>query len=333
MGEGKMGKGSMRRVVVTGGAGYIGSHVVKLLVKAGHQVILIDNLCTSDGRNLRYGIHYNVDLKEEQKLVKIFREYRPHLVMHFAAFAVVPESIEQPFKYYYNNVANTIRLLSAMKEAGIKHLIFSSSAAVYGVPVEIPVPEEAEMRPISPYGESKAIVEKILRDLSKAGEIRYISLRYFNVAGADPEGELGPTYIQPMHLIVRALKTAKGEYPYFEIYGTDYPTPDGTCIRDFIHVMDLAEAHILAMEYLLEKGESLILNCGYGKGYSVREVIAEAKRVTGIDFDVRESGRRPGDPPVLIAKTDKIRKILGFRPRYEDLRVILTHAWAWERKF
>lgn len=328
-----MGKSAPKRVVVTGGAGYIGSHVVKLLTKAGHEVVVVDNLSTSSGRNLLYGKHHKIDLREEDSLFRLFKEFKPHLVMHFAAFIVVPESVERPLKYYYNNVGNTLSLLSAMQKAGIDKFIFSSSAAVYGIPEEIPVPEEAEMRPISPYGESKAMVEKILRDMSKAGEIKYISLRYFNVAGADPEGELGPAYNQPTHLILRALKTAKGEFPYLEIYGTDYPTPDGTCVRDFIHVMDLAEAHVLAMEYLLEKGESLVLNCGYGKGYSVREVVAEAKRVTGIDFEVREVGRRPGDPPILIAKTDKIRQILGFRPRFEELHIILTHAWAWEKRY
>lgn len=320
------------RVVVTGGAGYIGSHVCKLLVKRGFDVLVIDNLSTSSGRNCRYGHLIKLDLAEEEKVLAVLKEFAPQIIMHFAAFIVVPESVERPLMYYYNNVGNTLKLLSAMKKAGIEKFIFSSSAAVYGIPTEIPVSESAELRPISPYGESKAMVEKILRDMALAGEIRYVSLRYFNVAGADPEGEIGPLYNQPTHLILRALKTAKGEFPYLEIFGTDYPTPDGTCIRDYIHVMDLAEAHILAMEYLLDGGESTILNCGYGRGYSVREVVEVAKRVTGIDFEVRETGRRPGDPPVLIARTDKIRSLLDFRPRYDDLYAIIRHAWLWENK-
>ncbi|MEZ0343490.1 MAG: UDP-glucose 4-epimerase GalE [Caldimicrobium sp.] len=327
-----MKKNSPIKVVVTGGAGYIGSHVAKLLVKRGYEVLVIDNLSTTSGENVRYGKLIVLDLSEEEKGWEVLKGFKPDVVMHFAAFIVVPESVEKPLKYYYNNVGNTLRLLSAMKRAGIKNFIFSSSAAVYGIPEIIPVPEEAPLKPISPYGESKAMVEKILADMAKAGEINYLSLRYFNVAGADPEGELGPNYQQPTHLILRALKTAKGEFPYLEIYGTDYPTPDGTCIRDYIHVMDLAEAHLLAMEYLLDKGESLVLNCGYGRGYSVREVVAMAKKVTGIDFEVKEVGRRPGDPPVLIAQVEKIKKILGFSPRYEDLEIILKDTWAWEQK-
>jgi len=320
------------RVVVTGGAGYIGSHVAKELVKEGYEVLVIDNLSTTTGENARYGRLVVLDLGEEEKLYEVLKEFRPKIVLHFAAFIVVPESVERPLKYYYNNVGNTLRLLSAMLRAGVKNLIFSSSAAVYGIPEEIPVSEEAPLRPISPYGESKAMIERILRDMASAGEINYISLRYFNVAGADPEGELGPTYQQPSHLIIRALKAAKGELPYLEIYGMDYPTPDGTCIRDYIHVVDLAKAHLLAMNYLLEKGESLVLNCGYGRGYSVKEVIQAVKEVTGIDFEVRVGPRRPGDPPVLIASNKKIKELLGFKPQYEDLKVIIRHAWEWEKR-
>lgn len=320
------------RVVVTGGAGYIGSHVVKALVKCGFEVLILDNLSTSTGENLRFGKFEKVDLGEEERLFQIFSSFKPQAVMHFAAYIVVPESVENPLKYYYNNVGNTLRLLSAMQRAQVKHFIFSSSAAVYGIPKDIPVKEEADLNPISPYGESKAMVEKILQDMAMAREINYISLRYFNVAGADPEGELGPSYNQPTHLILRALKTAKGEFPCLEIYGTDYPTPDGTCIRDYMHVMDLAKAHLLALDYLLSKGESLILNCGYGKGYSVKEVVRATQKVTGINFNVKETERRPGDPPVLIADNTKIRNILNFRPDYDDLEIIIKHTWAWEQK-
>jgi UDP-glucose 4-epimerase len=330
--EDKLGNKVPLRVVVTGGAGYIGSHVVKMLVKSGLEVLILDNLSTTSGENLRFGKFEKVDLGKEERIFQIFSSYKPQAVMHFAAYIVVPESVEKPFKYYYNNVGNTLRLLSAMQRAQVKNFIFSSSAAVYGIPKEVPVKEEADLNPISPYGESKAMVEKILKDMAMAKEINYISLRYFNVAGADPEGELGPSYNQPTHLILRALKTAKGELPYLEIYGTDYPTPDGTCIRDYIHVMDLAKAHLLALDYLLSKGESLVLNCGYGKGYSVREVINTAQKVTAINFEVRETKRRPGDPPVLIADNTKICKILNFQPEYDDLELIIKHTWAWEQK-
>ncbi|MGC9141652.1 MAG: UDP-glucose 4-epimerase GalE [Caldimicrobium sp.] len=320
------------RVVVTGGAGYIGSHVVKLLVREGHEVLVIDNLSTTSGENFRYGRLAIVDLSEEEKVFNLLKDFRPQVVMHFAAFIVVPESVEKPLKYYYNNVGNTLKLLSAMKRAEIKNFIFSSSAAVYGIPERVPVTEEDPLKPISPYGESKAMVEKILRDMDLAGEIKYISLRYFNVAGADPEGELGPTYHQPSHLIIRALKAAKGELPFLEIYGTDYPTPDGTCIRDYIHVTDLAKAHLLAMEYLVREGKSQVLNCGYGRGYSVKEVIETVRKITGVNFEVREGKRRPRDPPVLIASNKKIKEILGFKPEFEDLEIIIKHTWEFEKR-
>jgi UDP-glucose 4-epimerase len=319
------------KVLLTGGAGYIGSHVAKLLTKYGYEVIIIDNLFSSQPQKV-YGRFYKSDLREEGKLLEIIKKEKPDIVLHFASFISVPESIEKPFLYYENNVGNTIKLLSAMKKAGVKNFLFSSSAAVYGIPDIIPVPETAELKPINPYGETKAIIEKILRDMAEAGEINYISLRYFNVAGADPEGEIGPNYKQPTHLIIRALKVAKGEIPYLEIYGTDYPTPDGTCIRDYIHVMDLATAHLLALEYLLSKGESIVLNCGYGRGFSVREVISVVKKVTGIDFKVIETKRRAGDPPILIADNTRIKKILKWEPKYDSLETIIKDSWKWELK-
>ncbi|MFN3505095.1 MAG: UDP-glucose 4-epimerase GalE [Caldimicrobium sp.] len=327
-----MSKKASLKVVVTGGAGYIGSHVAKLLVKSGHKVLILDNLAYGNKKVPKYGDFIKLDFGDEEEVYKIFQKFRPDLVMHFGAYIVVPESVSNPLKYYYNNVGNTIRLLSAVNRAGIKFFIFSSSAAVYGIPKIIPVPESAPLNPINPYGETKAMIEKILKHLSEAGQIRYISLRYFNVAGADPEGELGPSYNQPTHLILRALKAATSKIPYLEIYGTDYPTPDGTCIRDFIHVMDLAEAHLLAMEYLLDTGKSEVLNCGYGKGYSVKEVISMVKKVTGVDFETREAERRPGDPPILIADNQKIKNLLNFQPKYADLEVIIRHAFAWEKK-
>ncbi|WP_297056737.1 UDP-glucose 4-epimerase GalE [Thermosulfurimonas sp.] len=321
------------RILVTGGAGYIGSHVVKLLGERGYEVITYDNLSTGHEWAVLYGKLIRADLGDRETLRKVFREFRPQAVMHFAAHIVVPESVRDPLKYYRNNVVHTLQLLETMEEFGVKDFIFSSSAAVYGIPEKIPVPETAPLKPINPYGETKATVERILRDLSRAGTgFRYVSLRYFNVAGADPEGRIGFAYPDPTHLIIRAVKTAKGELERLEIFGTDYPTPDGTCIRDFIHVTDLAEAHLLALQYLLETGKSEIFNCGYGHGYSVLEVIRAVKKVTGRDFPVVEAPRRPGDPPVLVAENRKIRERLGWRPRYDDLEFIVRTAWEWEKR-
>lgn len=321
------------RVLVTGGAGYIGSHVVKLLGERGYEVITYDNLSTGHEWAVLYGKLIRADLGDRETLRRVFREFRPQAVMHFAAHIVVPESVRDPLKYYRNNVVNTLQLLETMEEFGVKDFIFSSSAAVYGIPEKIPVPETAPLKPINPYGETKATVERILRDLSRAGTgFRYISLRYFNVAGADPEGRIGFAYPDPTHLIIRAVKTAKGELERLEIFGTDYPTPDGTCIRDFIHVTDLAEAHLLALKYLLETGRSEIFNCGYGHGYSVLEVIRAVKKVTGRDFPVVEAPRRPGDPPMLVAENRKIRERLGWHPRYDDLEFIVRTAWEWEKR-
>ncbi len=321
------------KVLVTGGAGYIGSHVVKLLGEYGYEVLTYDNLSTGHKWAVLYGKLVVDDLADRNKLKKIFEEFRPDAVMHFAAYIVVPESVREPLKYYINNVVNTINLLEVMEEFRVNKFIFSSSAAVYGIPEKIPVPESARLNPINPYGGTKATVERILRDLSNSGKnFRYVSLRYFNVAGADPEGKIGFAYPNPTHLIIRAVKTAKGEFERLYIYGTDYPTPDGTCIRDYIHVADLASAHIVALEYLLEGGRSDVFNCGYGHGYSVREVIEATKKVTGKDFKVIEAPRRKGDPPVLVADNKKIREKLGWEPKYDDLEFIIKTAWNWEMK-
>jgi UDP-glucose 4-epimerase len=252
--------------------------------------------------------------------------------MHFAAHIVVPESVAQPLKYYINNVQGTLNLLAAMKRSGVKKMIFSSSAAVYGVPELVPVPEAAPMQPINPYGQTKAVVEQVLQDLSAAKEMDYVSLRYFNVAGADRDGRIGEGKEDATHLITLATRAAAGKRPFLSVFGTDYPTPDGTCIRDYIHVEDLAEAHILALEYLLQGGSSAVFNCGYGRGYSVLEVVRTAKEVTGVDFPVKYEGRRPGDPPALIADARKIRRELKWEPRYDDLKTIISSAWEWEKK-
>jgi len=323
----------MVKILVTGGAGYIGSHVVKLLGENGYKVLTYDNLSTGHKWAVLYGDLIKADLADKKALRKVFKEFKPDAVMHFAASIVVPESVKNPLKYYRNNVVNTINLLEAMEEFGVKNFIFSSSAAVYGIPKKIPISENAPLNPINPYGETKATVERILRDLANSRDnFRYVSLRYFNVAGADPKGKIGFAYPKSTHLIIKALKVAKGEIEKLEIYGTDYPTPDGTCIRDYIHVMDIAEAHLIALEYLLDGGESDVFNCGYGHGFSVKEVVETVKKVTGREFKVIEAERRPGDPPFLVADNSKIKKKLQWKPKYDDLGFIIKTAWDWEKK-
>lgn len=319
------------KILVTGGAGYIGSHVGKELSRFGHEVAVYDNLSTGNRWAVFDARLIEGDLCDLQRLESTLIEFKPHAIMHFAASIAVNESVIAPLKYYNNNTSNTINLLLAMIRHKIKNFIFSSTAAVYGVPDILPVNEDAPMMPINPYGASKMMNELILRDLAYSDDkFRYVSLRYFNVAGADSQCRIGQAYKDPTHLITRALKTAKGQFESLEIFGTDYPTPDGTCIRDYIHVEDLANAHILALNYLLDGGRSEILNCGYGHGYSVREVVAKAKSVTGIDFPVIESARREGDPPVLVADNKKIRQMLHWSPRYNDLGFIIESAWRWE---
>jgi UDP-glucose 4-epimerase len=320
------------RILVTGGAGYIGSHVVKDLGEAGHEVLVYDNLSTGHRESVLSGDLLVADLADRDALKKALADFRPDAVMHFAAFIQVGESVEKPLVYYRNNTCNTVGLLEAMREAGVRKFLFSSTAAVYGIPDEVPVDESAPLAPINPYGQSKAFVERILGDLSRAEDFHYISLRYFNVAGADPGGRLGQKYREATHLITRALKAAKGELPLLQIYGTDYPTPDGTCIRDYIHVSDLSAAHIAALDGLFSHGESEVFNLGYGHGFSVREVIETARKVTGVDFPVQEAGRRAGDPAALVAGSTRARESLGWRPRYDDLAFIIETAWDWERR-
>ncbi len=319
-------------VLVTGGAGYIGSHVVKALGEAGYQVVTYDNLSTGHDWAVLYGDLVVADLGDEMELRKVFERYRPDAVMHFAASIVVPESVKQPLKYYRNNTSNTMNLLEACVEFGVGSFIFSSTAAVYGEPKRVPVTEDAPLEPINPYGWSKMFVERILEDCSKAYPLRYVSLRYFNVAGADEKTRVGQVSPEPTHLITRALKAALGQIERLEIYGTDYPTPDGTCIRDYIHVDDLAHAHVLSLEYLISGGKSRVYNCGYGHGYSVREVVDMVKEVTGVDFPVVEAPRREGDPPVLVADSTRIRNELGWSPKHDDLSYIIRTAWEWEKK-
>ncbi|MDI6801827.1 MAG: UDP-glucose 4-epimerase GalE [Thermodesulfovibrionales bacterium] len=321
------------RILVTGGAGYIGSHVVKLLGAKNLEILTYDNLSTGNHWAVLNGQLIVGDLADKDTLKKTVFDFKPDAVMHFAASIVVSESVRKPLKYYRNNTANTLNLLEIMKECNIKTFIFSSTAAVYGIPVNMPVDEDAPMMPINPYGTSKIMTELILKDIASAtNDFKYASLRYFNVAGADKDCRIGQAYKESTHLITRALKTAKGEMQKLQIYGTDYSTPDGTCIRDYIHVDDLADAHLLALQYLLEGGKSDVFNCGYGHGYSVREVIDMAKKVTGINFKVEEAKQREGDPPVLIAKSSKIKKILNWNPEHDDLEYIIKTAWEWEKK-
>ncbi len=324
------GKPQRNKVLVTGGAGYIGSHVVKALAEKGFEPLVYDDLSSGHREAVLGGRLIVGSLAERKRLKAIFEAERPLAVMHFAAFIVVPESVSDPLKYYRNNLAETVILLEEAVRAKVKAFIFSSSAAVYGNPQKVPIPEEHPLAPINPYGASKLFVERILADSHQAYGLPYVSLRYFNAAGADPEGLIGEAHEPETHLIPLLLQTALGRRKSFHLYGTDYPTPDGTCIRDFIHVNDLAEVHLLALEHLLSGGESLVLNCGYGHGYSVREVLECARKVTGREIPVEEKERRPGDPPVLVAAGDKARDRLGFSPRHDDLEFILRTAWRWE---
>ena len=320
------------RIFVTGGAGYIGSHVVKALGKEGHELLIYDNLSTGHEWAVLSGRLLRGDLADRTAIREALRDFRPEAVMHFAASIQVEESVREPLAYYRKNVIHTLNLLEAMRETGTARFLYSSTAAVYGIPETIPVDEQAPLRPINPYGASKVMVEQILADLAAAGDFRYCALRYFNVAGADPEGRIGQAYRDATHLITRALKTAKGESPKLSIYGTDYLTSDGTCVRDYIHVDDLASAHLSALDRLMRTGETEIMNCGYGHGYSVREVVDIAKKVTGVAFAVEETDRRAGDPPALVADSRRIRELTGWKPLHDDLEFIIRTAWEWEKK-
>jgi len=320
------------KILVTGGAGYIGSHVVKALGRQGHNLFIIDNLSSGNSQAVLAGELIIGDLADTPHLEQVVQRIKPDAVMHFAASIVVSESVKQPIAYYLNNTANTLKLFDILVNNGVNRFIFSSTAAVYGMPEKLPVTEETPFNPINPYGASKMMTELVLRDIAIAHpDFRHVAIRYFNVAGADGEGQLGQSYRNPTHLITRALKTAAGEYERLEIFGTDYPTPDGTCIRDYIHVDDLAEAHLLALDYL-QGGNSDAFNCGYGHGYSVREVIETAKLVTGVDFTVVESPRRDGDSAELVSENRKIKQVLGWQPLYDDLEYIVRTSWEWERK-
>ncbi|MDX1917732.1 MAG: UDP-glucose 4-epimerase GalE [Candidatus Caenarcaniphilales bacterium] len=321
-------------ILVTGGAGYIGSHIVKQLSESGRKPIVLDNLSTGHSHLLIHGEKLiSIDLFDFEAVDRLFEEHQFESIIHCAASIVVPESMGDPLKYYRNNTQNTLNLLSACLKHKVKNFLFSSTAAVYGIPEGGVAFEDSALAPINPYGASKMMSERILQDLHRAYDrLNFVILRYFNVAGADPQARIGQISPKPTHLIKVACQVALGLIPKLEIFGTDYSTPDGTCIRDYIHIEDLADAHLKALTHLEHGGRPLILNCGYGKGASVYEIVALVKEVSGINFMAIESPRRAGDPPSLIAHAEKIRTELGWVPKYNSLQKIIQHAWAWEQK-
>jgi UDP-glucose 4-epimerase len=320
-------------VLVTGGAGYIGSHMVHALVDAGERVVVLDNLTTGFDWALAPGASLVVgDAGDQARVAALIAEHGVDAVIHFAASIVVPDSVRDPLGYYRNNTANSRALIETAIKEGVRHFIFSSTAAVYGNPARVPVHEDDPTVPTSPYGSSKLMTEIMLRDAGAAHGLRYVILRYFNVAGADPLGRTGQSTGKATHLIKVAVETALGRRPRMHVFGTDYPTPDGTCIRDYIHVCDLVAAHCEALAHLRGGGASATLNCGYGRGHSVLEVIETVKRVSGVDFEVELAARRAGDPAHLVAACERIHSALGWQPRFNDLETIVTHALAWERR-
>ena len=319
------------KLLVSGGAGYIGSHVVKALVARGEEVVVFDNLSTGFAWSVQEAELVVGDLGDRQALETLFARHRFDAVLHFAANIWVGESVKDPAKYYRNNVANALNLFEIASRQGVAHIIFSSTAAVYGEPDAELLEETLPTAPINPYGASKMMTERVLQDIAAASEMTFAVLRYFNVAGADPEGKIGEATPDNSHLVKIACETALGLRPSMAINGTDYPTPDGTCIRDYLHVEDLATAHVAALDHLRGGHPSTICNCGYGHGQSVREVIDMVKDVTGVDFPVKEGPRRLGDPPKLVAGIAKITSLLDWQPRYDDLRTIVETAWRWEQ--
>ncbi len=321
-----------KQILVTGGAGYIGSHTIKQLGEAGYEIVVYDNLSSGISSNITYGELALGDLADRQQLSQVFSERNFDAVLHFAASISVPESVDRPLDYYSNNTANTLNLLHCCQEFGVNKLIFSSTAAVYGQPEDNPITEATIPVPLNPYGSSKLMSERLIRDYALASDLKYVILRYFNVAGAEVGGRLGQSGKKASHLIKVACDAALGRRPSVSIFGTDFDTPDGTGIRDYIHVDDLARAHVDALTYLASvERPSQILNCGYGQGYSVRQVIEKVKEVSGVDFTVIEADRRAGDPACVIAGAELITKTLNWQPRFNDLDLIVRTALAWEK--
>ncbi len=321
----------MQSILVVGGAGYIGSHMVKYLARAGHHVVVLDNLSTGHADAVRYGELVVGDMADTELLDRLFHSHRFDAVMHFAAFSLVGESVSDPGKYYRNNVANTLNLLDAMVRHQVKHFVFSSTAATFGEPQTDRIDESHRQNPINPYGRSKLVVEHILADYDRAYGLRSVCLRYFNAAGADPEGELGERHNPETHLIPLVLQAASGRRSHIHVFGTDYETPDGSCLRDYIHVQDLCSAHQLALEWLQKHDQSQQFNLGNGDGYSVLEVITTAREVTGKEIPVLIGDRRVGDPARLIADATLAHQQLGWKPDYPALADMIAHAWHWEQ--
>jgi UDP-glucose 4-epimerase len=321
-------------ILVTGGAGYIGSHAVLALKQAGYKVVIFDNLEYGHQELVERVLQTELiigDTRDRATLDRVFANHKIDAVMHFAAYIAVGESVAKPAMYYQNNVVGTLNLLEAAIAADVKNFVFSSTSAVYGIPKSTPIVEDHPFAPISPYATSKLMVENILSDFDVAYGLRSVRFRYFNAAGADPSGKLGEDHSPETHLIPLILLTALGQREHISVYGTDYPTPDGTCIRDYIHVSDLAAAHVLGLEYLLKGGESQVFNLGNGSGFSVKEVIETAKKVTGKDIPVVYGDRRAGDPSILVGSSDRARAVLGWQPQYPNLEDIITHAWQWHQ--
>ena len=324
--------GSKSKILVTGGAGYIGSHVVRQLGELGEQLVTLDNLSTGFENAVLYGDLVVGDTGDQGLVERLLEDHNVDAILHFAAHTIVPESVADPLKYYGNNTCSTRNLLACAQKHGVKHFIFSSTAAVYGIPDGGICFEDAATQPINPYGGSKLMSEIMLRDLSAASELKHVILRYFNVAGSDPGGRIGQSTARATLLTKVACEAAVGKRPHVSIFGTDYETPDGTGVRDYIHVEDLATAHVNALSYLRQGGESTTLNCGYGRGFSVREVLDMVEKVNGSPLTIVEQDRRAGDPPELIAGADRVRDVLGWSPRYDDLEVIARTSLEWEKK-
>ena len=321
----------MAKVLVTGGAGYIGSHTVKKLGEAGYEIVVYDNLSTGSADAVLYGELAVGELNDVERLSEVFARHDFDAVLHFAASISVPESLVKPLDYYYNNTCNVINVLQCCQKFGVERFVFSSTAAVYGEIQDYPVSESSPTQPINPYGKSKLMSETIIRDYAMASKLKYVILRYFNVAGADSSGQIGQMG-KAAHLIRVGCDAALGVRPSASIFGTDYSTPDGTGIRDYIHVEDLATAHVDALAYLEREATSQVMNCGYGNGYSVREVLSKIREISGVDFSIIETPRREGDPACVVASGDKIREVIGWKPQHDSLDEIVTSALEWERK-
>ncbi|MDG5497377.1 UDP-glucose 4-epimerase GalE [Niveispirillum sp. BGYR6] len=322
----------MTNVLVTGGAGYVGSHACKALAAAGFTPVTFDNLERGKRDAVRWGPLVVGDLADRAALDAAFAQYQPVAVLHFAAYTYVGESVEQPLRYYRNNTMGTLTLLDAMAAAGVDRLVFSSTAATYGVPQSVPIPESHPQQPVNPYGMSKLMVERIILDTAAASSLRAVMLRYFNAAAADPDGEIGENHDPETHLIPLVLDAVRGRIPHLTINGDDYDTPDGTCIRDYIHVTDLADAHVRALRYLMDGGSTVALNLGNGTGFSIQQVIEAAERVTGQAVPVTFGARRPGDPSVLVGDPTRARQLLGWHPQRSDLDTQIADAWRWRKE-